>query len=162
MYLDAMSFLEEEREAWRPFEALGDFDDATLERQIDKAHGWSGRDLLGHLLFWQLLALEVARELAVNERSLAKERADRDWAERGDIINDEAVLAWRAKPMAEVRRELERIPGELRGTLTVVPEVRWLKNPDMLRFFLTETTNHYQEHGDDLAEIVWAAREEHD
>ena len=160
MYLDALSFLEEEREAWRPFEALGALDDARLERQVDKAHGWSGRDLLGHLLFWQLLALEVARELAVHERSLAKERADADWDARGDIINDEAVLAWRARPMSELRRELERIPGELRGTLTVVPEIRWIKNPDMLKFFLTETTDHYQDHGNDLAEILWAARQD--
>jgi hypothetical protein len=157
MYLDALSFLEEEREAWRPFEALGALDDAQLERPVDGAHGWSGRDLAGHLLFWQLLALEVARELAVNERSPAKERADADWAARGDLVNDEAILAWRAKPMAEVRRELDRIPGELRGTLTVVPEIRWVKNPDMLRFFLTETTNHYEEHRDDLAEILRAA-----
>jgi hypothetical protein len=162
MYLDALSFLEEEREGWRPFEALGDLDDAQLEQAVDRAHGWSGRDLLGHLLFWQLLALEVARELAVNERSIAKERADRDWDDRGDIINDEAVLAWRAKPMSEVRRELERIPGELRGTLTVVPEIRWLKNPDMLRFFLTETTDHYADHGNDLAEIVSAVRRDAD
>ena len=41
---------------------------------------------------------------------------------------------------------------------TVVPEVRWLKNPDMLRFFLTETTEHYQDHGDDLTEILSATR----
>ena len=85
------------------FEALADLDDAQLDRPVERAHGWSGRDLLGHLLSWQLLALEVARELAVRERSKAKELADADWATRGDIINDEAVLAWRARPMSEVR-----------------------------------------------------------
>ena len=68
-------------------------------------------------------------------------------------------MAWRARPMSEVRRDLEQIPGELRGTLTVVPEIRWLKNPDMLKFFLTETTDHYQDHGDDLAEILSSARQ---
>ena len=110
MYLDALSFLEEEREAWRPFEALGELDDSQLDRPVDAAHGWSGRDLLGHLLYWQLLALQVARELAVNERSPAKERADADWDDRGDIINDEAVLAWRAKPMAELGwQQVEKI-----------------------------------------------------
>ena len=44
MYLDAMEFLEEEREAWRPYEALLELTDAQLERPVDAVRGWSGRD----------------------------------------------------------------------------------------------------------------------
>jgi hypothetical protein len=36
----------------------------------------------------------------------------------------------------------------------VVPESRWLKHPDYLRFFLAETTNHYEEHRSDLVAIL--------
>src|SRR4051794_41850991 len=102
MYTDALSFLEDERDAWRPYEALSQLTDDELERPVEAAHGWSGRDLMGHLLTWQLLSLDVAKELAVGERSAAHERADAEWEARGgDVVNDEALAAWRAEPGAE-------------------------------------------------------------
>lgn len=157
MYLDALSFLEDDLEAWRPFEQLLALSDEELEREIPGAHGWSGRDLIAHLVAWQELALQVARELALRDTSPAKERADADWAARGDVINDEINAEWRTLPMAEVRRRMGTVAGELRGYLTVVPETRWLKNSDMLRFFLTEMTEHYEEHRADLAAVLTAA-----
>ena len=57
MYLDALEFLEEERDAWTPYEALAALDDATLARPVAAAHDWSGRDLMAHLLAWQEVAL---------------------------------------------------------------------------------------------------------
>ena len=158
MYTDSLSFLEDERDAWRPYEALSQLTDDELERPVDAAHGWSGRDLMGHLVTWQLLSLDVAKELAVGERSAAHERADAEWAERGgDVVNDEALAAWRAKPIAEVRQEFARVAGELRGFLTVVPETRWVKDSDQQRFFFEETIEHYEDHRDDLAAILAAA-----
>ena len=47
-----------------------------------------------------------------------------------------------------------RVPGELRGYLTVVPEARWIKNAEYEEFFLTETIDHYEDHADDLAAIL--------
>ena len=78
MYLDAMEFLEEERDAWAPYEALAGLSDEQLAQPQDAAHGWSGRDLMAHLLAWQEIALRAAKELAVNETSeaLAQESAD--------------------------------------------------------------------------------------
>ena len=157
MYLNALEFLEEEREAWRPYEALGGLSDAQLDTPVDAAHEWSGRDLIAHLVAWQENALEVAKELAVNEASATKERSDRDWDERGDDINADIQSEWRALPMAEVRRRLAEVPGELRGYLTVVPETRWLKHADHLRFFVDETIDHYADHAADLEAILDAA-----
>jgi hypothetical protein len=157
MYLNALEFLEEEREAWRPFEALDGLDDEQLGRPIDAAHDWSGRDLIAHLVAWQANALDVARELAVGERSVSKERSDREWDERGDAINGDIQDEWRALPMAEVRRRLRETPGELRGYLTVVPESRWIKHADHLRFFIDETIDHYAGHAADLVAILDAA-----
>ncbi|HEX5823232.1 MAG TPA: maleylpyruvate isomerase N-terminal domain-containing protein [Candidatus Limnocylindrales bacterium] len=155
MYTDALSFLEDERDAWAPYGALSQLSDDELERPVEAAHGWSGRDLMGHLLTWQLLSLDVAKELALGERSITKERADADWAERGgDVVNAEAEAAWRARPIDEIRQEFARVAGELRGFLTVVPETRWLKNTDQQRFFYEETTEHYEEHAPDLAAIL--------
>jgi hypothetical protein len=158
MYLNALEFLEEEREAWRPYEALESLTDEELGVPIDQARDWSGRDLIAHLVAWQANALAIAKELAVGEQSPTKEQSDRDWDARGDAINDEILAEWRALPMAEVRRRLREVPGELRGYLTVVPETRWVKHSDNLRFFVDETIDHYAEHAADLEAILDAAR----
>ena len=157
MYLNALEFLEEEREAWRPFEALAGLDDAQLDEPIDAAHDWSGRDLIAHIVAWQSNALDVARELAVGEQSATKVRSDTEWEARGDDINAEIQAEWRALPMDEVRRRLREVPGELRGYLTVVPEARWIKHADHLRFFVDETIDHYEDHAADLEAILDAA-----
>ena len=158
MYFDALEFLEEEREAWRPFEALAEVPDEQVDVPVEGAHGWSARDLMSHLAYWLEAALAVARELAIGERSATKERLDREWDERGDAINLEVQTAWRAMPIEEVRRRFRSVPGELRGTLTVVPEIRWLKSSDMLRYFLDETIDHDADHRADLDAILAAAR----
>ena len=158
MYTDALSFLEDERDAWRPYEALSQLADDELEGPVTEAHGWSGRDLMGHLVHWQILALEVAKELAVSETSVRKVAADRDFDVRGDVlVNAEVDALWRAKSVAEVRQEFASVAGELRGFLTVVPEARWVKNSDMQTFFYEETTEHYEDHLADLAAILAAA-----
>ena len=157
MYLNALEFLEEERDAWRPYEALNGLSDAQLDEPIDAAHDWSGRDLIAHMVAWLENTLEVAKELAVGERSATKERSDRDWEARGDEVNAEIQRDWRAMPLSEVRRRLREVPGELRGYLTVVPEARWIKHADHLRFFVDETIDHYAEHMSDLEAILDAA-----
>jgi hypothetical protein len=158
MYLNALEFLEEEREAWRPFEALEALTDEQLARPIDDAHDWSGRDLIAHLVAWIENGIQVAKELAVNEGSPTKERMDREWDEGdGDAINERITAEWRALPMSEVRRRFHEMPGELRGYLTVVPETRWVKHADNLQFFLDETIEHYADHAADLEAILDAA-----
>src|SRR5436190_23878302 len=90
VYLDSLEYLEEERDAWRPFEALLELTDAELVEPVAGAHGWSGRQLMGHLLGWQEVALQVATELAVNETSPTIARTDADWVARGDeVVNAE-------------------------------------------------------------------------
>lgn len=159
MYLNALEFLEEERDAWRPFEVLDGLTDEQLDTPISAAHEWSGRDLIAHLVAWQENCLAVAKELAVGETSATKQQSDAEWDARGDAINLDIQVEWRALPMAEVRRRLREVPGELRGYLTVVPESRWLKHPDNLSFFIDETIDHYADHAADLEAILDAARE---
>ena len=59
---DAMEFLEEERDAWAPYEALAGLTDEQLSAPVDAAHGWSGRQLMAHVLAWQEVALRAAKE----------------------------------------------------------------------------------------------------
>ena len=158
MYLDAMEFLEEERDGWRPFEALAELSDEELERPVDGAHGWSGRDLMVHLLGWLEFPLSAAKELAVREDSPTLERRARETAAPGiDAMNETIGSAAAGRSTAEGREAFRTVPGELRGYLTVVPESRWLKHPTNLRSFLADTTEHYDEHRADLAAILAAA-----
>ena len=161
MYADGFSFLEEERETWRPFEALLDLSDAQLEQPLDGAHGWTGRDLMAHLGVWIEWWLNIARELAVNPASPTFDRLEeigRDWDNQGDVLNGRYQAEWAALPMAEVRRRFSEMPGELRGYLTVVPETRWLKDAKHLKSLIGNTTEHYAEHEPDLRAILAAAR----
>jgi len=158
MYLDAMEFLEEERDAWAPFEALADLSDAQLADPVEGSHGWSGRDLMAHMLAWQAVALDAARELAVNETSPTIARVDADWDARGgEVVNAEITRTWAAMPMPDLRDRFRTQPGELRGYLTVVPEARWLKHAAHLKSFHDETIAHYEEHAGDLRAILGAA-----
>jgi hypothetical protein len=159
MYVDALSFLEDERDAWRPFEALATLPDEDFVRPVEAAHGWSARDLAIHLGFWQQHALDVARELAVAETSAAYEHGERDWEARGgDAVNAEAQAAGAALALGEVRDRMTAVPGDLRGYLTVVPETRWVKNRTYRDFFISETIDHYADHEADLAAILEAAQ----
>jgi len=159
MYTAAMELLEDERDGWRPYEALAALSDAELSRATDPAGpglGWSGRDLIAHMIGWLEAALAVARELAVGERSATYAELERGWSEPGgsDRMNDALHARWRALPMAEVRTRLGEVPGELRGTLTVVPEARWVKDAKMSAFFIGDTIEHYEDHLPVLAAVL--------
>jgi DinB superfamily len=159
MYLDALEFLDEERDAWAPFEALAELTDDQLSIPVAEAHGWTGRQLMSHLVAWQENAMSVAKELAVDETSPTKLRSDAEWEERGgEAVNAALDAAWAELPFDEVRKRFATVPGELRGYLTVVPETRWLKHADHQRFFSEETTEHYEDHASDLRAILAATR----
>ena len=122
MYLDSLEFLEEERETWAPFEALLGLTDEQLAAPVAAAHGWSGRQLIGHLLAWQEVALAVATELAVNETSPAKAQADADWDTRGgEVVNAEIDATWAARPMAELRIDSRPCPASCAATSPSCP-----------------------------------------
>lgn len=149
MYTAALEFLEDERDAWRPYEALAEITDAQLAQPTPAdgpGMGWCGRELIAHMVGWLEHVLDVARELAVGTASPTRERAMKEWAERGEAVNDDLHATWAALPMEDVRSRLATVPGELRGTLTVVPESRWLKNAAMHAFFVGDTIEHYEEH----------------
>jgi hypothetical protein len=160
MYADGLSFLEEERDTWRPFEALLELTDEQLEQPVAAAHDWSGRDLMGHLCAWMAWWLDIAREFALGPESASWERLRKvstEWDEFGDATNAQITAEWRALTIDDVRRRFRETPGELRGTLTVVPETRWIKDAAHLRSLLGNTTEHYLEHEGDLRAILAAA-----
>jgi hypothetical protein len=160
MYLDALSFLEDERDALAPYERLLDLTDEQLDVPVEGAGGWSGRDLLGHIVLWQEAALATAKELAVGPSSPTMERLEAQWAsspEAGDALNEEGLARFRAMPIEDVRAAFRSTAGELRGYLTVVPEARWIKDSGHQEYFFGETTEHYGDHLKELQAILEAA-----
>ena len=157
MYTDALSFLEDERDAWRDYEPLLTLPDDAMDRPVDDAHGWSARDLMGHMTVWQEIAAAIAKELAVGESSPTMERMDAEWDEKGDAVNDAFIAEWATLPLDEVRRRFAEAPGDLRGYLTVVPESRWIKNAAHQASFVEETLEHYEAHLPELRAILAAA-----
>lgn len=157
MYLDGLSFLEEEREAWRPYEALIELSDEQLCQPVEGAHGWTARDLMVHIAIWHGVALEIAKEYALGPESPTHGRIRAAWAAGGDALNERLFAEWRDLPLAEVRRRFRETPGELRGYLTVVPETRWLKNPTNFEYVHDSTLGHYAEHEADLRAVLAAA-----
>jgi hypothetical protein len=112
---------------------------------------------MSHLVFWQEQLLAMAQELAVNDASPTRERVLAAWAADPEGVNAAALAEWRVLSTADVRSRFAAMPGELRGYLTVVPEVRWLKHPERLATFLGGSTEHYQEHVADLEAFLSAA-----
>ena len=158
MYLDAMEFLEEERDGWAPYEALADLTDDQLTVPVEAAHGWSGRDLMAHMLGWLDFSLAAAKELAVREDSPTLQRREQMAGQGVDAMNERIRADGRARPIEELREAFGTVSVELRGYLTVVPETRWVKHPGHLKAFLEDTTEHYDEHAGDLAAILDAKR----
>ena len=60
-------------------------------------------------------------------------------------------------PLDDLRARFRSQPGELRGTLTVVPETRWIKHPTHMKSFNDETIDHYRDHVADLEAILASA-----
>jgi hypothetical protein len=159
MYLDALSFLEDERDGFRAYEALEALNDEQLDIPVAAAGGWSGRDLMGHMLLWQEAALATAKELAMGEQSPTMDRLEAQWnssPEAGDAMNEDGIARFRAMPIAEVRELFRTVSGELRGYLTVVPESRWIKHSAHQEYFFGETTEHYEDHQKELRAILEA------
>jgi len=159
MYLDALSFLEDERDGFRAYEALEALNDEQLDIPVAAAGGWSGRDLMGHMLLWQEAALATAKELAMGEQSPTMDRLEAQWnssPEAGDAMNEDGIARFRAMPIAEVRELFHTVSGELRGYLTVVPESRWIKHSAHQEYFFGETTEHYEDHLKELRAILEA------
>jgi hypothetical protein len=87
------------------------------------------------------------------------EAVDRDWDERGDAVNDDLHARYAELPPDELKRRLRDLPGELRGTLTVVPETRWLKHPRHSEAFTDWLLDHETEHLPELEAVLRAVRD---
>ena len=160
MYFDALSFLEDERDTFRPYEALVDLTDEQLERPVEAAHGWSGRDLMGHLCCGRRRRSRRPRSSPSARRARPRSRrtATGTTPGAGDRMNDEHLARFRALPMAEVRA-----CSTDRGRAARLPDgrarVRWIKHADHQNWFFAETIEHYEDHAES-SRRSWRRRDE--
>ena len=150
------AFLAHERDAFRPYEAILDLDPAALD-DGPRAHGWSARDVLSHLVGRHHVATEVARELAAGPTSPRKARADEEWEARGDDINEEVRREWAALPVEAFRVRARAAVSDLRLALAQVPVERWWEDDESFDYFLSELQGHYDDHRSDLATVLGRA-----
>ena len=154
---DPREFLRAEAEGWVPYQALATLSDDDLGRPVEGAHGWSGRDLMAHLVFWQEVAVGLARDLAAGDSSPTAEWVSAEWDKRGDAWNDQILDEWRALPLSVVRARFDSAPPDLRNALATAPEARWWGNEEHRKTLIEETVEHYADHPSELAAILAAA-----
>jgi hypothetical protein len=139
------AFLADEAEAFRPFEAILSLDPAGLDGG-PRAHDWSARDLLAHLVGWHEVATGVAIELQTSTVSPRKAAADAAWDARGDQLNDEIRDAWASLPIEEFRTRARRARADLIAALRAAPLANWWESDEYFAYFLSELQEHYADH----------------
>jgi hypothetical protein len=146
-------FLADERSSFAPFEAILSLELDQLDRG-PKAHGWSARDVLSHLVGWHEVATDVARELRDGRTSPRKAAADAEWERRGDALNEEIRAEWEALDVEAFRARARVATASLRGALAEVPVERWWDHEEYFEYFLSEMQAHYDDHRAALAIVL--------
>ena len=139
-----------------PLRGAGRADRRAARAPVEGAHGWSGRDLIGHLVAWQEHALAVARELAVGETARRRTRptptgtraATRSTTRSRPVARPAAGRGPAAVPHGR--------PASSAATSRSCPR-RAGSRTRTTAFFLGETIEHYEEHEADLAAILASA-----
>lgn len=152
--MDTQPLLQEIRERRGALEALiAQF----TTQQTDNPHppdGWSVKDVMAHVAFWENYAAQRLQEAARGETP--KMLGDVDEA-RLNQINADALQAGRAQSLEQVQADFARVHRELIDAIQTVPQdpnaVWWALWPDAetpRNLIEWNTTGHYDEHGADL------------
>jgi hypothetical protein len=140
---------------------LAQFDEAQMATS-HPPDGWSVKDVMAHITFWESHVLERFKEAARGENphllgTISDEEVNR--------INQEALMAGRARSLDEVKEDFQRVHRELIGELKAIPESQedawwalWPKPDIPWRLIESDTYYHYEEHMASLR--VWASGNE--
>jgi hypothetical protein len=117
---------------------------------------WSVKDLLGHMAFW---AQEAAKNTELVRAGQQDQIVRPDSAETTDMWNARERRARASRPLAEVRRELEKSHRRALAALAALPEEKLSLNLDdgtFLELYAVDTYDHYREH---IAQVLsWRKR----
>lgn len=118
--------------------------------------GWSAKDALAHLAFWEQNMLSRIRRAAAGERIERSHLTDEQRAAEVDRINAEAYLARREQPLAEVLAEFHRSYQEVRSYFDSLSEEQIFGSDaisaqlgyPVIELMAGDTYDHYSEHAD--------------
>jgi len=150
LYLDKQALLKRVRESRAELEALlAEFDDARM----DESHppdGWSVKDTLAHIAYWEGYALARFREAARGEKPQMLGAISEAEINR---INQEALKAGRARSLDEVKAAFRQTHQALWDELAAIPENRgdawwalWPEPDTPWNLITYNTYHHYGEH----------------
>jgi len=160
--IDKQTMLRQVREGFAALEALlAEFDDAQMAVS-HSPDGWSVKDVMAHIAFWEDHVLARLKEAARGERphllgGISEEEVNR--------INRETLSRSRGRPLEEVKAEFQRVHRELINEIKTIPESQddawWALWPEIdipWRLIQSDTCYHYEEHMATLR--VWASGHE--
>jgi uncharacterized protein (TIGR03083 family) len=123
------------------------------EAQMTEPHppdGWSIKDVIAHIAFWENYALKRFRETSRGEKPKMLGQISEEEINR---INQEALEAGRARTLNEVEADFQRAHQELLDELAAMPETQddawWAVWPaPNVPWLLIQynTYDHYEEH----------------
>lgn len=132
---------------------IAQFDPTTLETPRSTA-GWSIKDLMAHITFWEGYALRLFTEVNRGERAQILGEITEDDLNQ---INAKALAEGRAKALADVQTAFEAVHHDLMTMLKALPdefeEAWWSLWPSKAfphNLIVWNTYDHYDEHHHDL------------
>lgn len=120
--------------------------------------GWSAKDVMAHLVFWEGNMLDRIRRAASGERIERSNRTPEEWESFINQRNDAAYQEARERPLADIQSAFATSYQEVIDSLN-----RWtdaqIFDPDgisanlgfnVVDLIAGDTYEHYKEHGDAL------------
>jgi uncharacterized protein (TIGR03083 family) len=155
---DKPTLLQRIRESYSVLEtALARFD-ADQMITPHPPDGWSVKDIMAHITFWERYALERLQEVGRGETPQMLGDITDDDVNR---INQEALEAGRARTLDDVSADFARVHADLWAEVQALPDdsdtawwARWPAPEVGKQIIIYNTYDHYQEHIDMMRE--WA------
>jgi hypothetical protein len=138
-------------------DAVAGLDEAQLATPLGP-EGRTARDILAHLLVWDWAKLDMIRQRAQGATPAAVEMT-----RNVDGVNAQAEAQWRARPLADLLGELQRVRAELLAAIDALDDRQllepagapWPPTAPLLEA-IEGTGEHNAEHAAELA--AWRAR----
>lgn len=112
-----------------------------LFEKPELAGEWSVKDLMGHISFWENVAVDRLEKILTGER--IRFIADEDVPR----INKEVVERIRSEPLSRIRRNFQLVHTGLVRAIDRFPEEKFRSNDQNITEWLAENTyQHYSEH----------------
>jgi hypothetical protein len=136
---DRDELLRQEEEAWATFVAEVGRVPPNVRTDQGVVPGWSVIDLVYHVGKWAGVGAEKLDLIRTEQRAVE----DDDWQPKNDLWAAESKSMIYEEAMARALADRERA----RQALTAIPDV----SSDAASWFKEETTDHYQEHTEEIA-----------